>query len=186
MNGTNVQPVLSTPQRARILAYVLDDPERVARVADAARELKMGKGLISSFFKLLLKQRIVLKKGKGIIPDLSNPTTRALKVLINLQRIDIRPLSKLSPIGIGLYGSLAKGTNTPRSDVDMWITFSRTMPERDIALAQAALSRALGADVRLLVLDTQRLQSVRKDPTFYPALVYSTLLLYGDPLEAIR
>lgn len=180
----NIQPLLSTPQRARILIHVLEDPERALRVADAARELQIAKGLVSSYFKLLLKQKIAQRKEKGIVADLSNPVTRVLRILINLERLDIRPLLRLKPRGIGLYGSWARGTNSPRSDVDIWMTLSRKAKEQDIALAQAALSRSLGADVRLLVLDPQRLESVRKDPTFYPALMYSTLMVYGEPLES--
>jgi predicted nucleotidyltransferase len=180
----NIQSLLSTPQRARILEYVLEDPERASRVARAAHELKITKGLVSAFFHLLEKNNIVEKKAKGVKPNMLSPITRMLKILINLEKIDSKPLLRLKPRGIGLYGSWARGTNSARSDVDIWVTLRQKAQEKDIALAQSAMSKSLGADVQLLVLDPQHFESVKQDPTFYPALVYSSILLYGENIES--
>lgn len=181
-SNMNIQPLLSTPERARILKHVMDDPGRVSRVSNTARELNIAKGLVSSFFQTLENQGLVVEKKPGIVTNLSSPTARVIKMLINIEKIDIKPLLSLKPLGVGLYGSWARGTNTPKCPVDIWVTTRNKVRDEAVAEAKAELSRAIGSEVRLLVLDKQRIAAAKNDPAHYHSLLHG-MILYGDSLE---
>lgn len=68
----------------------------------------------------------------------------------------IEPIFKNAPVELAvLFGSAAKGTMRPDSDVDIGIVPAQEMSLRDRLDLGVALERALGRDVDLVVLDAE-------------------------------
>ena len=178
-----LQGLFSTQERNKVLYYILEDPETIYRVNDVARKLKLNKGTISTYFRFLLKNNILKNRGRGFVVNLNSPLTRQIKVLLNLRKINIKPILGLKPKGIGLYGSWAKGVNGKTSDVDIWITFDKRPKEEKIAAAQAKMRNKLKYEIGLLVIDEERLKGLKKDEIFYHSLVFDSIVLWGEGLE---
>ncbi len=106
-----LQQLFSTPERYKILSYILENPLNLHRVNDIARKLELNKGTVSTYFRFLKSRNIITAKEKGCEVNLNSPVAREIKVLLNVNKINIAPLIKLKPNGVGLYGSWAAGTN---------------------------------------------------------------------------
>jgi hypothetical protein len=105
-------------KRCRLINHILDNPEHDPAVEELYRTLRLSKGFISQSLRLLEENKI-LKKNKKYRVNLENPLTKGLKILLNLERIEVKKFKKiLSLLGVGLYGSWANGTNKKDIDVD--------------------------------------------------------------------
>ena len=178
----NIQKMFSTNERIKILNYIMEDPTETYRVNDVSRKLKLSKGIVSGYFNLLLKQNILKKKGNIFLVNL-NPLSRTIKILLNLNEIDIKPVLKLKPKAVGLYGSWAQGTNNKESDIDLWIRFDKTIKQEKIAEAQGKMRDKLKYEVNILCLDPERLEKIKRDKLFFHSLVFGSIILYGEGLE---
>ena len=141
------------------------------------------KGLVSRYLRLLVAHGLLQKEGREYSPH-DGAHSRAIKLLLNLERIDLSALSLGSARGLGLYGSWARGTNRQESDLDVWIIADRRPPEIDLARLQRDLSQQAGCEVNLLVLTPEKLERLkREDKPFYNSLVMSSVTLIGESLE---
>lgn len=182
----NISDIISTPERVKILDYILEDPTRRISVTGVARELNLSKGLVSQYLHMLRESNISVKvEDKRFHINAENPSVRALKILLNLNKLNIDKIQKIKGLkGIGMYGSWAKGTNTKESDVDIWIKVKKHPSEEKIAKASAELGKRIGYDVRILVLSPERIERLKKeDPIFYHSLVFGSISLWGEELE---
>lgn len=174
--------LFSTTQRIKILHFVIFRTGSVS-VNNIASQLRVSKGLVSKYFQILLKQKI-LKKEKGKLFVSETPIVKAVKILLNVKSIDIRIFSKyLFVTAAGLYGSCARGENDEESDVDVWIRV------KDVEETEAAsLTAEIGKKVKnskILFLSNNRLEKIRKEDTmFYHSLAFGSIVLYGDKNEA--
>ncbi len=126
------------------------------------------------------------KDGRRYSP-LDGAFSRAVKLLLNLENIDLSSLSLGAAKGFGLYGSWAKGTNDRDSDLDVWIRTEVQPSENDLARLQRDLSLQTSSEVDLLVLTPEKLERIkREDPPFYSALTMDSMTLKGEPLEEYR
>jgi len=148
-------------------------------VNNIASQLRLSKGLISKYFQILLKQKI-LKKEKGKLYVSETPSVRAIKILLNVKSIDARIFGKYPFVtAAGLYGSCARGENNEQSDVDLWIRI------KDVEETKAAsLTAEIGKKVKnskLLLLSDKKFEKIRKEDTmFYHSLAFGSIILYGD------
>lgn len=173
-----MESLFSTSQRIQILEAVIFRTGSVS-VNNIASQLGLSKGLISKYFQILLKQKI-LKKGKGGLVVSDSPLVRAIKILLNVQNIDGRIFSKYPFVtAAGLYGSCARGENTEDSDVDLWVRV-KDVEETKIASLTATINRKI-KNAKILLLSDKRLEKIRKEDTmFYHSLAFGSIILYGD------
>lgn len=173
-----MENLFSTSQRIRILQAVIFRTDS-ASVNNIASQLNLSKGLISKYFQILLKQKI-LKKGKGGLVVSDSPLVRAVKILLNVKNIDIGVFSKYPFVtAAGLYGSCARGENTTDSDVDLWVRV-KDVGETKMASLTAEINRKI-KNAKILLLSDKRLEKIRKEDTmFYHSLTFGSLILYGD------
>lgn len=179
----NIPALFSTPERLKILTHIIyrTTPFGVSQVA---RELNLSKGLVSKYLNLLADEGILDKKDrKHAVLDRKN--TRAIRTLLNLNRIDANIFKKYDFVeAAGLYGSHAKGGNTEDSDIDIWIL---TLPtsEENLAKLSSDLRKRFGK-VALLFLTPDKATLLRKEnPVFYYSLVFGSMILHGGGLEEI-
>ncbi|MEK6527763.1 MAG: nucleotidyltransferase domain-containing protein [Nitrospirota bacterium] len=173
-----MESLFSTEQRIRILQAVIFRTDDVS-VNSTASQLRLSKGLVSKYFRILLKQKI-LKKGKVRLVVSESPSVRAIKILLNIKNIDVRIFSKYPfVIAAGLYGSCARGENTEDSDVDLWIRL-KNIEETKAASLTSEINKKI-KNAKILILNDRKLDTIRKeDSMFYHSLAFGSIILYGD------
>jgi len=179
----NINELLSTKERIKILRQVLykTGPLSVNKIAS---EAKLSKGLVSKLLKMLVKAGIARRaKSKLLVQD--SLKTRAIKILLNLDSFDARVFAKyLFVVSAGLYGSMVKGKNSEDSDIDLWVLVEDAK-EEDLAKLTREL-KAKHANIMPLYLTKKKLEALKKEDTvFYHSLVFGSITVYGEDLEAV-
>lgn len=168
--------MFSTPERARVLEYVLSNPEQAPRVRRVAKLLGLSPAPVSKYLAILREKGIL---GKEVI--IESPLTRALKILMNVEKV-AGVIGRLKSVpkwvrGIGVYGSWANGRNTQESDLDLWFLADVPPPEIDIARMQSDIRKSLGVECNALVLTKKKLElMLERDPVMYYSLVNSFVI----------
>jgi predicted nucleotidyltransferase len=176
---TTLASLFATPERIRILRKAAFSSGRMS-VNSIASELGLSKGLVSKYLELLARQGAAKRvKGKCMIDGVA-PLSKGVKVLLNLHSLRGVPFKKHPFIvSAGLYGSCAKGENTEGSDVDLWVRVSAADDARLAAFS--AVVRKQVPQVKLLFLTEEKLRNLKqKDPLFYHALAFGSIILYGE------
>lgn len=179
----NIPALLSTDERVKILHGVIFREGKL-NVNETAKALRLSNGLVSKYFNYLRKEGVMKRISKDFqIQD--NVHTKALKILLNLDMFDTVLFKKYRFVkSAGLYGSMAHGTNTERSDVDLWIHTEKTK-EEDMARLTSDLRKKLG-NIRPLYLTDERIAHLKsEDAVFYHALIFGSIIVYGDGIEAV-
>lgn len=151
-------------------------------MTNTAKRLKVNPGLVSIVVKRLTKKGIV----KSGVVDLTDPETRGMKIMFNVHRI--APLvgklrGMLRAKGIGMYGSWAKGTNTGKSDVDLWFKVKEYPKASDAARLRSYIRMKVGSEPGLLFLTEDKANELRKEnPPLYYSL-YHSFLLWGENID---
>jgi predicted nucleotidyltransferase len=173
-----MESLFSTSQRIKILEAVIFRTNDIS-VNNIASQLKLSKGLISKYFQILLKEQI-LKKGKGKLVVADNASVKAVKILLNVRRIDARIFGKYPFVSaVGLYGSCARGENTEDSDVDLWVRV-KDVAESKLASLTSEINKKI-KNAKLFFLNDKKIEKLRKeDIMFYHSLSFGSIILYGD------
>lgn len=179
----NVDELLSTKERIRILESVLYKREQI-RVSTVAHNLEISKGLVSKFFRILTREKI-LKRAKNEFMVTDNVNVKALKILLNLHGFDSSIFQKYPFVcAAGLYGSFVRGENTEDSDIDLWVFIEHPSDESLAKLTNELKKR--NRNIQPLYLTKEKLETLKKeDKTFYHSLVFSSITIYGDKIETI-
>jgi len=177
-----MERLFSTSQRIKILQAVIFRPYGII-VNNIASQLRLSKGLVSKYFQILLKQKL-LKKEKGKLIVSESPLVRAIKILLNIKSIDTRIFSKYPfVIAAGLYGSCARDSED--SDTDLWVRL-KDVEETKAASLTAELGRKV-KNAKVLLLSDKKIEKIRKDDTmFYHSLAFGSIILHGDRNELQR
>jgi predicted nucleotidyltransferase len=179
----NIKILLSTVERIKILSQIIYKTEHLS-VNKVAKNLKLSKGLISKYFDFLVKEGI-LKRSAGKFLVQNNVQTKAIKILLNLNIFDTDFFKKYKFVkSAGVYGSFVKGTNTEDSDIDLWLLID-SVNEENLAKLTNGLKKMFG-NVKPLYLTEEKIQLLKKnDTTFYHSLIFGSITIYGDGIEAI-
>ena len=176
--------LFKTEERVKILRYAMFS--NAFSVAEVSRVTGVTKGLVSRYLRCLMELGLLRKEGRTYSP-LDGANSRAIKLLLNLERINLSALTLVFAKGLGLYGSWANGTNNEDSDLDVWIRADCMLPESELARLQRDLSRQAGVEANLLVLTPEKLESLkREDSPFYNSLVMNSMTLKGETFEDYR
>lgn len=119
--------IFTNPQK--VLRFLLMHSGKLCYEREIARGAKISYGSANYVLNRLYKQGLIQRKSEGRMCyysiDMSNPYIKELKILNNLLLVE--PLiEKLKPCThkITLYGSWAEGTDTEKSDIDLFIVSS--------------------------------------------------------------
>lgn len=175
--------LFSSPERVKLLTYVLNNPGSAAPVRALAKELGLSPAFTSVFLRKIREEGLISKK-----TSIPGPKARALKVLINVSMLldtgAIKTVKRLMPQAksIGIYGSWAKGLNHADSDIDMWVR-ADDAGEKSLLKLRAMLKGKLKVEPNILLVSEKKLGELReKDSVFYYALVNS-FVLDGEGLD---
>ncbi len=176
----NISELLSTPERERVLQRLLYTSSQ-SSLYKIAREAKVSPSQVHKCISIWKKYGLI----KGTVPK-DQALIRALRLSENIHfLLDKKLLEQIqlalpNVIGIGLYGSWAKGTNNENADIDIWIFLDKGVDDLQIGRIRRLLEKKLKKKVDLTVLTVERLKELKdKNPNFYYSL-YHSIRLFGD------
>jgi DNA-binding IclR family transcriptional regulator len=102
--------LFKTEERARVLSYVMF--RSAFSVAEVSRATGVTKGLVSRYLRLLMEHGLLQKEGREYSPH-DGAHSRAIKLLLNLERIDLSTLSLGSARRLGTLRELGQGHESP-------------------------------------------------------------------------
>jgi len=177
--------LFSTGQREKILDYLLENSSAGYRVREVSKYFGVSVGSASQFLSLLRKNKILTRKGDVFQIDTKNPLTRALKIVMNVFKIEFGVLKKIPGLlGTGVYGSWANGTNKEDSDIDIWLKVKERIGEEVIAGTSRQLNKKMNRKIQLLILNPEKIELLKKeDPIFYYSMVFGSIVIHGESLE---
>ena len=154
-------------------------------IRDLAEKVKCSPGTVHRAVLLFKKNNLVnTKKHKNtllVIPERKSPLYIKIKSLINISTIlKSKGYPSLSKAGvIGIYGSYAKGTDDPNSDIDMLILSDKK--EMKVQEIIRALGKELGKNINPLIITPNKLQTLEmNDPEFYSRIKFGLIELNGE------
>jgi predicted nucleotidyltransferase len=166
-----------TEEREKILSCTLDRPAcTVQEIADATG---ITKGLVSRYLASLAGRGILARDGRTYHLQYT-AMTRHLKKILNIERLHAAiPLPAWAD-GIGVYGSFAQGTNTIKSDLDLWVRVRDLPPELTGATAEREWSKILNLEIHLLILTPEKIHSLAEtDKPFWQSFTLDAIVLEG-------
>lgn len=173
--------LFKTDERVKILENVL---ERYSfTVKDISTETGVSKGLVSRYLDYMRKYGLLERSGR-IYHVKSQSLTKALKIVLNLDKLKWDEISPPWVESTGLYGSWASGTNKEDSDLDIWVKVKEYPSEDDLNILYKNLKDKTSSELNILILTSDKLESIKKnDIPFYNSLKNNSLILEGDKIE---
>lgn len=180
----NIEKLFSTKERITILKHVLFKEEKI-NVSTSAKEAQVSKGLVSKFFVILKREKILKKEKNKLFVD-NTIQTKTLKIFLTINSIDTNIFKKFPFIkAVGVYGSAVKGTNTGASDIDLWI-YGKKAKEEEYAILSNKLKKS-NPQINIVLLTKEKIMDLqKKDILFYHTLVLGSITIYGDDLLNVQ
>lgn len=172
-----MENIFSTRQRVKILQNIIFKANIIS-VNNIAKQLKLSKGLVSKYFDILAKEKILKRAdGKFLVADSS--IVKGIRVLLNVRHINTNIFKKYSFVKTaGLYGSCSKGDNLEDSDVDLWIKVDDVSDAKLASLTSEINKKIRGAKI-IFLTDKKIVKLKNEDELFYHSLVFGSIILYG-------
>jgi len=176
----NIPELFSTKERVSLLFAIIYGSGEI-RIRDLARRAKTSPAQAHKYV-LILERNGILKNRKLA----ESAKTRELRALLNLKKIEdsgtVDAIRKAfpKPIGIGVFGSWANGTNNSESDIDLWVRVPQKADEARVAAAKKAVEAKLGSKADLIVVSPEMQSGLRlKSEAFYYS-IYHGKVLWGE------
>lgn len=172
--------LFKTQERLNILyeTFLRDE----IRVTEISKDTNTSKGLVSRFLKEMEKEGLLERKGLKYY-NKNTSLVKAIKVMLNLNILRWEEVSPPWAQSAALYGSWASGTNTDRSDIDIWIKTDKAPSTEELNQLYNKLSSKTSSDVHILILTPEKLDDIKSnDPPFYNSLMKTSLVLEGEPV----
>lgn len=167
----------------RIFSFIAGHPEKVFCEREIRDATKTSTGSVNQILKLLLDLDIVEREKKGNLflysINSGNLLLKYFKIFENILFIHSL-VEKLKPYAyeIVLYGSCARGENTEKSDIDIFIKTEHASKARSIIDKY----RTAGYNIKAVMIDPLEISSSRKaDEVFYGEVKKGIVLWRGKP-----
>lgn len=170
--------LFNSKERLKILYYCFYRGEFT--VAQVTKNTGVTKGLVSRYLNTLHKHKL-LTRSKRTFVYINSSRTMAIKILLNLNKINEKKLIYKWMTGFGIFGSWATGTNTYESDIDVWIKTKTYPSELELSQLQNKIKIMTESEVNLIVLTPDKISELQqKDKPFYHSLIHDSIVLWGE------
>jgi predicted nucleotidyltransferase len=150
-------------------------------VTEVSNSTGVTKGLVSRFLDYMHSQGL-LRRERNRFNVIYSAKTRALKLLLNVARINATTLYKDWIRALGLFGNWALGTNTLESDIDVWVKVDPRPPGLELARLQQEIGAMTSSDVNLITITPEYLKTLRDDEPLFHSLMRTSYPLIGDDI----
>lgn len=164
-----------------LLAFLVRRPLTKMYGREIARSVNMSVGGVNQILRSLAKENMlnVEKKGKMVFytVNMENPEIKQFKILLNIS--ELSPLInkiKRDSERIILYGSCAEGTDTEKSDVDLFVLTEK----KDAVKEKIRLFKTSRKIVPIIVDRSEFTKMKEKDKAFYEQIVSGKELWRGE------
>lgn len=187
----SIADALFSDSQARLFRWLFGQPERSFHLSELRRLTSLGSASLQRELARLNDAGLVLSERVGNLRCFkANPASPVLPELIALTRkvLSLEPmlreaLSALSPRlrAAWIYGSVAKGTDTAASDIDVMVVAEK-LPLAEVLESLLPLEVALGRKINPTCYTPAEYRRRRGEPGSFVNRVISqpTLLLVGD------
>ncbi|MEW6222270.1 MAG: nucleotidyltransferase domain-containing protein [Candidatus Hadarchaeota archaeon] len=173
-----------TKKELDVLAHFFEDPMEEVYLRELARRIKMSAATAMRATQLLVKKNLLVKRVERNATYFKaniTPEFREMKKAHTVSKIfdaGVVGLIRERSAGLAsmlLYGSAAKGEDSPDSDYDFLVIASRCDVNSD------ELSGRLGRETNLKVFDAAGWKNVsKKNRAFYLDVISNSIPLYGE------
>lgn len=151
-----------------VLSLFVEEPSRKFNVREAGRASKITPSSASKYLGRLHREGLLVKKkDRNMVlysADTESPAFKDFKIYYNVREIRASGLigfmeKELNfPEAIMLFGSYAKGENTERSDIDLFVASeSRKTPDFSF------FEKKLGAKIQVFIFNRQKIEKIKAD-----------------------
>jgi predicted nucleotidyltransferase len=174
----------------KALRTVLANPQRTFSVRGLAKEAGLSPGGAMACFKYMEENNMlkVARVGRALQfrADLDNALTREWKRLFTLQMLEHVRGELLDRLGTGtisvlLYGSMAKGIDDEKSDIDILVI---TNKKERVSLTDIEAKTKREINLSMFTPADWREKAV-KDKLFYEQVILDSITLFGEKPVAL-
>ena len=168
MEGGCVHGELFATSQLRVLRFLADHIGHSFYEREIAEQIDVSRSAVNLATRSLYRAGLLARERRGQMNfyavDDRHPLVRQFKVLSTIARLEpllraLRPLTRR----LVLFGSCAEGTDTPDSDVDLFIL----TPDRDQVMTAIRRSR-FDQPIQPIIVSNQELAMLKdKEPAFY-------------------
>lgn len=183
MNDLKIKKHLYHQTPLKMLSFLSNHPGEVFSANEVSKAAKCSRGATNQALRLLLESDILSRERKGNLflykLNTDNFVLRHFKIfenLLGLQRL-VKEIKKYC-YEVVLFGSRAEGTNTKKSDIDLFI---RTEYKKEV---RRIISKYETGDVRYQPIIQDPLESVsskKEDSVFHGQVKKGITLWKGKP-----
>ena len=189
--GMNISSALFTRSQSRLFAWLFGQPERAFHLNELLRLTGLGSASLQRELNRLAVAGLVDAQTVGNLRRFqANPQSPVYAELVALTRKTLGTVpvlrEALQPLQPGLisawvYGSVAKQTDTSRSDIDVMLVGNDLLLSQVLATLEPAEAQ-LGRKINPSCYSPQEFERRRAEPDSFVnrVLSQSTLLLIGD------
>lgn len=169
----------------KIIKHLFNHPYEEFHIREIARRVKISPFAVKKYVDMLLKERLLLESRKGnlryIKPNMTSLVFRYAKITNNLAAIEksglISFLKENLPnlSSVVLFGSLARGEDTPKSDIDILAI------GKEKNLNVTPIEEKLGKKITVHILSwSEWNKKGREDAPFYFEIMRDGIPLVGE------
>jgi len=153
-----------------IMSYLSKNKTQENISAHIAKELELGAGSVHQILKQFEEKGIIKGKrfGKTVVyeMDKTSPLVKVFRIFDNLLDLDLL-FSNLKPLcrKVVMFGSCATGTDTDRSDIDLFVIADEDEKDNILKIISEFHSKR---EIKPIIIDTAELMELENnDKVFY-------------------
>lgn len=167
--------LMESTSAQKLITFLSEEPGKYYTPTEVLDQTKISRRSFFSSIKTLLKEGYVLTESRGkfvqYAADYKNPFVKQLKILKNIDMLfkltlQLEPVSKK----IILFGSAARGEDTPESDLDLFVISQN--PE-----AAAIIIKKYKNE--------RKIQAVIKTPSEIPEFSENEKVFYAEVMKGV-
>ena len=170
------------------MRFFLEHPYREIYLRELARELKLSPYAVKKYVDLLIKENLINETKKGnlryLVANTNNLFFKYLKISLNIKLIlnsGLIEFLKENIVNISsiiLFGSLAKGEDTEKSDIDI-VVIGEKKEKKYLDLEE--FERKLKREIKPHIFSWSEWKKKAKEdkPFYYEVIIYG-IPLYGE------
>ncbi len=166
-------------------SYFLENPYKEIYLRGLARKLKISPFAVKKYTSILLKENLIVEERKANLryfkANSTNGFYRQIKISFNIQKIlksklpDFIQKNIPALSSIVLFGSIAKGTDDEKSDVDLLII------GKDKTISLDNFEKVLGKTINIhILLWSEWKKNYKNNRAFYYDIIAHGIPLYGE------